>query len=212
MMQELSTVLIITAQPSLWQSWQQLLQHGWQPLRGVGLQDLDNWKQSGQQLAILDADLPQRTAWGDAVWRQYFQDARVLVLSSTVSDEEGQKVLSQGACGYGHTHMDVEAIARVLWSLQQGQIWMGRSLLQKLLQDISQRLPPAPTESLWSKLLSVREAEVALKASKGHSNAEIAQALSITERTVRAHLSSVFEKLMVSDRLQLALKVHGIKK
>lgn len=212
MQQEINDILILTGELSLWQRWQQLHQHGWNTMRGVGLADLDKWKQSGQQLAILDADLPHLPGWGDGVWLPYFQDVRVLVLSSAVSDDEGHKVLSQGACGYGYTHMDVEVIARVLWSLQQGQIWMGRSLLQKLLRDIDQRLPPAPVESFWSQSLSARETEVALLASKGHNNAEIADDLKITERTVRAHLSSVFEKLTVSDRLQLALKVHGIKK
>lgn len=211
-MQELSTVLIVTAQSTLWLRCQSLRQHGWEPVRGVDLQDLARWKQSGRQLAILDADLPQRPAWHEPVWGPYFQDVRVLVVSPGVSDEEGQKVLSQGACGYASAEVDVEAMARVLWSLQQGHIWMGRSLLQKLLQDIDQRLPPVAESSPWAALLSVRETEVALLASKGHSNADIATALSITERTVRAHLSSVFEKLAVSDRLQLSLKVHGIKK
>ena len=49
-------------------------------------------------------------------------------------------------------------------------------------------------------------------AAVGYSNAEIAQKLLITERTVRAHLSAVFDKLQVDDRLQLALKVHGIRR
>ena len=47
-------------------------------------------------------------------------------------------------------------------------------------------------------------------AASGQSNAQIADALGITERTVKAHLSAVFEKLEVTDRLQLALRVHGI--
>ena len=60
------------------------------------------------------------------------------------------------------------------------------------------------------QLLTDREITVARYAASGQANAQIAEALGITERTVKAHLSAVFEKLGVSDRLQLALLVHGI--
>ncbi|MNW12082.1 Transcriptional regulatory protein LiaR [compost metagenome] len=59
-------------------------------------------------------------------------------------------------------------------------------------------------------MLTERETTVARYAASGQANAQIAEALGITERTVKAHLSAVFEKLKVSDRLQLALLVHGI--
>ena len=66
-------------------------------------------------------------------------------------------------------------------------------------------------EANWrSDRLTDRESEVTLQAAHGATNAEIADALGITERTVKAHLSAVFDKLGVSDRLQLALRVHGI--
>ena len=83
-------------------------------------------------------------------------------------------------------------------------------MLQRLLQDVGTRLPEPGVQ--WADALSQREQEVARFAAMGDSNAEIADRLSISERTVRAHLSAIFEKLQVSDRLMLALKVHGIGK
>ena len=62
----------------------------------------------------------------------------------------------------------------------------------------------------WRSALTPRESEVAEMAAKGASNQEIAASCGISERTVKAHLSAIFEKLGVVDRLQLALKVHGI--
>lgn len=203
-------VLMVTQDPALWQSWQTLAPLGWHPYRGVSLQDLPHWQTLGHQLVILDAALPDLPAWNAAVWHQYFQGLQVLVLSPRIEDAEGQTVLAQGACGYGHTHLPVETLSRMLRSIEEGSIWMGRSLLQKLLRDIDERLPPAQHRD-WSLSLSQREVEVARHAALGHSNADIAQMLSITERTVRAHLSAVFDKLKIGDRLQLALKVHGIK-
>ncbi|EWM44510.1 bacterial regulatory s, luxR family protein [Bordetella holmesii 70147] len=58
--------------------------------------------------------------------------------------------------------------------------------------------------------MTAREDTVARHASAGQSNAQIAEQLGITERTVKAHLSAVFEKVGVADRLQLALLVHGV--
>jgi two-component system, NarL family, nitrate/nitrite response regulator NarL len=58
------------------------------------------------------------------------------------------------------------------------------------------------------KLLTKREKEVAIEAAKGLSNKEIARILKITERTVKAHLSSTFERLGAKDRLHLALMLN----
>ena len=73
--------------------------------------------------------------------------------------------------------------------------------------------PPAPDagSERWSETLTAREKQVALLAAQGASNQRIAEDCDITERTVKAHLSAVFDKLGVTDRLQLALKVHGIR-
>lgn len=87
---------------------------------------------------------------------------------------------------------------------------MGPALVSRLLRMIDQR---SPGETLWqNNALSEREHTVALRAANGASNERIADALGITERTVRAHMSAVFSKLNVADRLQLALLVHGISR
>ena len=203
-------VLTVTQDAALWQRWQALAPLGWRPMRGVSLMDVQPWQTSSRQLLIIDLALPNLPAWDDITWHRYFKDLRVLVLSAHPSDEEGQHFLSLGACGYAHTHLPVESLSRILMSIEEGSIWMGRSLLQKLLQDIEQRLPPVQQED-WAASLSERETEVAKHAALGRSNAEIAQELGITERTIRAHLSAIFEKMHVQDRLQLALKVHGIR-
>ena len=66
-------------------------------------------------------------------------------------------------------------------------------------------------ERRWRQALTQREVEIATLAAHGASNLSIASQCGITERTVKAHLSAVFEKLNVTDRLQLALRVHGIQ-
>jgi DNA-binding NarL/FixJ family response regulator len=201
-------VLMLTQDAALWQGWQQVAGPQWLPARGQRVADLQRWKQQGRTLVVLDAALPQLPAGSDAQWRTLLQDAKVLVLSNRPSDEEGRQLLAHGACGYAHAQSGPEALAQMLQSMAGGNIWMGRSLLQRLLRDVDARLPEPGND--WAQALSPREQEVARYASLGESNAQIAERMSIGERTVRAHLSAVFEKLQVSDRLMLALKVHGI--
>lgn len=210
-MQKNEPVLIITQDEKLWARTSQLQAYGWPATCAGNLQAGVHWRSRGHQFVVLDAGLPDLPRWSAEVWSTFFQDMKVLVMSAQHSDVEGHEFLGLGASGYTHLHHSAEHIARILVSLQEGAIWMGRSLLQKLLREIDMRLPVAAVSSDWSSRLSIREKEVALLAATGQSNAEIAQALQITDRTVRAHLSAIFEKLGVSDRLQLTLKVHGIK-
>ncbi|WP_043008746.1 response regulator transcription factor [Comamonas testosteroni] len=201
-------VLMLTQDATLWQEWQQIAGPQWMPARGQTLADLQRWKQQGRTLVVLDAALPALPEPTASRWNELLKDLQVLVLSNRPSDEEGRNLLSRGACGYAHAQSSSEVLSRMLQSMAGGNIWLGRSLLQRLLRDVDARLPEQ--ESDWAEPLSAREQEVARYASLGDSNAEIAERMSISERTVRAHLSAVFEKLQVQDRLMLTLKVHGI--
>jgi len=201
-------VLMLTQDATLWQEWQQIAGPQWMPARGQSLADLQRWKQQGRTVVVLDAALPSLPESTEARWIELLKDLQVLVLSNRPSDEEGRNLLSRGASGYAHAQSGSEVLSRMLQSMAGGNIWLGRSLLQRLLRDVDARLPEQ--ESDWAEPLSAREQEVARYASLGDSNAEIAERMSISERTVRAHLSAIFEKLQVQDRLMLTLKVHGI--
>jgi DNA-binding NarL/FixJ family response regulator len=94
--------------------------------------------------------------------------------------------------------------------VMHGGVWLGRDLLQTLIgasRELVHNQSSKVDEAL--ALLTTREKEVALLASTGLSNKEIARKLSITERTVKAHMSSSLEKLGVKDRLQLALVLNN---
>ena len=203
-----TAVLLLTHDSALWDHWRGLDAHQWLPARGHTLDDLSRWRQKGRTLVLLDAGLPRLPAWDDAVWNTHLQGLQVVVGTMRTSDAEGKQILAAGASGYVHAYSPVKALNTVLESVSAGSVWLGPTLLARLLRDIDKRLP---RQGDWAVGLTVREKEVAERAAIGHSNQAIADALNITERTVRAHLSAVFEKLGVSDRLLLALKVHGIQ-
>ena len=139
----------------------------------------------------------------------------VVAISDIPSDGQGLIALGAGVAGYCNGHAAPEVLRQVATTVQGGGLWVGQWLMQKLLAGVTraatQKFTP-PELSIWATGLSEREIEVARAVASGASNKEIAARLDITERTVKAHLSSVFDKLKLRDRLQLTLLVNGIAK
>ena len=154
----------------------------------------------------------------DAQWsanlRQILQgksDARVVLLSNSPEPGEGLKALNEGARGYTHAYGVPALLQEVALVVEHGGLWVGPDLLQRLVGSTSAALashpaPSAPMDNAWANL-SAREAQVARAVSAGRSNKEVAALMFISERTVKAHLGAVFEKLGVRDRLQLVLRL-----
>ncbi|OZI53463.1 response regulator transcription factor [Bordetella genomosp. 5] len=201
-------VLLITHDDLLWQHWRELDPARWAPARGRTLSELSRWRDQGRSLAVLDTDLPRLPAWTDTSWAGTLAGLQLVVASPNPNDEQGTQALGAGALGYCHGYAPTRSLAQVLDVVSSGGTWMGRSLVRRLLQLVSER---GQRSAAWTRgVLTERETSVAHRAAHGQANAQIAEALGITERTVKAHLSAAFEKLGVSDRLQLALLVHGI--
>lgn len=161
---------------------------------------------------------------GDASWvaqlRQVLQampGVKVVLLSSTPTAGEGLSALNDGARGYTHAYAVPALLQEVALVVKHGGLWVGPDLLQRLVASTHAALarrPAAaagrvtPAAGAWHRL-SAREAEVARAVSVGRSNKEVAAILFISERTVKAHLGAIFEKLDVRDRLQLVLRLSA---
>jgi DNA-binding NarL/FixJ family response regulator len=132
---------------------------------------------------------------------------RFIVMEDEPSDEAGLAALAQGAAGYCNAHATPELLQTIESVVRHHGLWIGETLLNRLIGGISNRSPMAGKREDHSLLdaLSEREREVALCVARGESNKEIARQLNLAERTIKAHLTSIFEKLGVRDRLQLAL-------
>ena len=117
--------------------------------------------------------------------------------------------LAAGAAGYCNGHAAAVVLQQVATVVANGGIWVGQGLMRRLLTSTARM--PSQVESDWRSRLSPREQEAAGLLARGASNKEIARALDITERTVKAHVAAMLEKLGARDRLQLSLIVNGIK-
>ena len=190
-----------------------------------------------QGQAVAPAALPQRLqglkpaqciVWlssEDAEWKQMLSltlqtlaGARVVLLSGTPEPQEGLQALEAGALGYTHSHAVPELLQEVATVVEHGGLWAGPELLRRLVTSTAAALARLPepangpgtiaqkNAAAWATL-SAREAQVARAVAEGKSNREVGEQLFISERTIKAHLGAVFEKLAVRDRLQLVLLV-----
>lgn len=203
-------LLILTPDDLLAERWQALSSS---PIRALDIDGLHTWRKAGHRMVVID--LGGRPAhapplWTHQAWQENASNLSILATSSRPDDEEGLAVLNAGACGYCHSHAPIDTLCHALDVIDSGELWVGRALLSRLLRLVDSRLPRAGLAD-WARPLTEREREVAHHAALGESNPAIADALGITERTVKAHLKAVFEKLQVADRLQLALRVHGVR-
>jgi DNA-binding NarL/FixJ family response regulator len=138
--------------------------------------------------------------------RQRFSGMAFVVLSDAHSDNEALAAFAGAARGYCNSHAAPAILQQVGMVVHQGGIWIGESLMQRLVAQ-TDNLVAAPSNVNDHRVdsLTPRELEVAQAVAAGHSDREIATRLGITERTVKAHVSAILEKLEVRDRLQLAL-------
>lgn len=162
-------------------------------------------------LIWVHAQLEQGTQWRKQVQQMMtlMPSAKVIVLSNNPEQAEAMQALELGAVGYLHAYAHQQVLKEVYGVVSHGGVWLGRDLLKHLIMLTTQGLPKTEIAEDLLDGLTPREREVALQAAKGQSNKEIARALSISERTVKAHLTSVFDTLKVRDRLHLALVLQG---
>lgn len=142
------------------------------------------------------------------------QNLKVLVMAIELSTEDELSALAAGASGSCKSNLLPDKIRQILTTVQDGGVWISSAGLPHLLQRLKRleeltkkNLPKIETTQQHDKisLLTPREREIVELVASGDCNKVIANKLNIADRTVKAHLSVIFQKLKVNDRLQLAL-------
>lgn len=152
----------------------------------------------------------QKAARQIAALRQRGVAQPLIVLADEPGEDDALAALTAGASGYCNSHAAPEVLSQVATVVGNGGLWVGQRLMQRLLAGTARLLPPNPSDG-WADTLTEREREVAHAIARGASNKEVARELAITERTVKAHVGAILEKLDARDRLQLSLIVNGVE-
>lgn len=133
--------------------------------------------------------------------QQRFPHIKVLVLTTFDEDELVQQAMEAGAAGYLLKDTPSEELAQAIRSVHRGYVQFGPGIFQKMAA------PPAspPVLPAGFEQLTPREREVLTLLGKGASNREIAQALYLSEGTVKNHVTNLLSRLELRDRTQAAL-------
>ena len=139
-------------------------------------------------------------------------NCKILLAGNRFSEENQIKAVTTGVSGYCDINIPPELLNQAIESIMAGDIWIQRHLFPKVLLPLveSNQTTILQKKNITADLqsLSVRELDVAKMIGHGKSNKLIASKLFISERTVKAHLTSIFKKLGVRDRLHLAVYLN----
>src|SRR5688572_1248485 len=136
---------------------------------------------------------------------EQFPLLKVIILTAQVSSAESVKAIRDGARGIILKHAASEFLIKGIRKVAEGELWADSSTMTQVVDSLSRKYRVERSPEKGRKELSDREIEVVTLVASGNRNKEIANKLFISEQTVKTHLSNIFQKLEVNDRLELAL-------
>ena len=137
--------------------------------------------------------------------------SRFFLLSDNPDEEEALSFLKLGIVGYGNTYISSPRLLEALRVITNGGVWLGQKIIQRLIIDTSGKAKEDDDKNAAGSTLTKltkAERQIAEFVARGKSNLEIAADLKITERTVKAHLTSIYVKTNTGNRLNLALLIN----
>ena len=138
---------------------------------------------------------------------------KIIVVTEDQSPDDLYQLFKQGARGFFPCELSADLLLKAVQAVQNGELWIGRKLtgylMSRVIVERGRRSENVGLEQTGNDL-TPRELEIARYVAKGKCDKVIARELSISHHTVKNHMSSIFNKLQVTDRYQLALVYHGI--
>ena len=132
-----------------------------------------------------------------------FVDTKVVMLTSFVDDELVLRAIQAGAVGYVLKQVGNEELLRAITAAARGEALLDPSTTARLLSRVRE-VERKNIEDAFRQL-SDRELDVLAEVARGKTNAEIGRVLNLSEKTVRNYVSTILEKLDLSNRIELAL-------
>jgi DNA-binding NarL/FixJ family response regulator len=131
---------------------------------------------------------------------------KVIALKEKPNLAEGTYLVKKGVKSYFYSFMNEKTMNEVLQIVKNGNTWVYPQLMTYIIKQVS--LATNKNNKNILKKLTPREQEVALLVASGNSNNEISQNLNVALVTVKKHISSIFEKLDIKDRVSLSIMIN----
>ena len=176
-----------------------------------GKEAVEKFRTTHPDVVLMDIGLPDIT--GIEATKQILEqnkDAKVIILTSHLSEEEVTQSMRSGARAYVMKDINTEILKMIIRTVNDGAIWID-PLAVPFLRDKNQTVVPQlqMSRSMFRQNhanLTQREYEVLKLIVDGKSNNEIADELTISSHTAKAHVCNIIQKLLVDDRTQAAVK------
>lgn len=166
-----------------------------------GLEAIEQARRLLPDLILMDVHMPRCTGPEAArAIKREMPHVRIVMLTVSDDDQDLFEAIKSGAQGYLLKNLEPEELFGLLENTQKGEAALSRSMMARILHEFQQ---PTPTEG--REELTERELEVLRLVVEGASNAEIGQALCVTEHTVKIHLRNILAKLQLQNRVQAAV-------
>lgn len=151
---------------------------------------------------LLDLQMPRKSGIeAISAIKTVNPQARILVLTSFSDDDKVFAAIKAGASGYLLKDATPEELLEAIRQVHSGKSSLAPEIARKVIQELNRPSPLPPTE----EPLTEREVEILQLVARGFSNQHIAEALVISERTTRTHISNILAKLHLANRTQAAL-------
>ncbi len=174
---------------------------------GDGAQAVESVRQHRPDVLLLDLAMPN--VRGLEALRELAASStpvHTILLTAAIETTQIVEALQLGARGVVLKHSASELLLKSIRTVMEGQYWVGRDTVSDLVQTLRDLLPSARKAApRRSYELTPRELEIVGAIVEGFSNRDIAQKFALSEQTVKHHLTNIFDKLGVSNRLELAL-------
>lgn len=157
---------------------------------------------------ILLLDLAMRHVPGLEALRELAKSptpARTILLTAAIKKEQIVESLQLGARGVVLKESATELLFKSIRAVMAGQYWIGRERVSELVESLTRLTSPPGRVQQKNLGLTPRELEIVSTIVAGYTNKEIAKKFSLSEQTVKHHLTNIFDKLGVSNRLELAM-------
>ncbi len=176
-----------------------------------GKEAVEKYKSIHPDITLMDIGLPDMS--GIEATKKILEidaKAKIIILTSHLSENEVIDSLHAGACAYVMKDINTEILKMIIKTVKDGAMWLDPQVVPILREKNCGVIPPRQmSRALFKEQhsnLTQREYEVLKLVVDGKSNNEIAQALTISEHTAKAHVCNIIQKLVVDDRTQAAVK------
>src|SRR5579871_2431657 len=177
-----------------------------------GRQVLDVLQQHEPDILLLDLKMPGLDGLATLQRLQVAKNkTRVIVLTASDDKNEFVQAMKLGTSGIVLKQTATDLLIKSIRKVHAGEIWLDSHTTAAVIrqfvaaEDAPPAPPQAPSRERERSPLSQREREIVALVAQGFKNKEMAEKMFISEQTVKNHLHNIFDKLGVSDRLELAL-------